>query len=136
MGVDCCAYGSVGKGLGIVRARNWLPILGAEGSGVVGVKVDGLEGAIVRWRGGEAEPGHSTCRLWGLSYDFWELQRVAFPRWLAEHSCCRDGICEAADDRETGRVLACNHNPWIGSAIEDVSVGSSRGLMQPTYMAL
>lgn len=100
MGVDCCAYGSVGKVLGIVRARNWLPILGAEGSGVVGVKVDGLEGAIVRWRGGEAKTGHSTCRLWGLSYDFWELQRVVFPKWLAEHSCCRDGYVRR---RSTGR---------------------------------
>lgn len=46
MGVDCCAYGSVGKGLGIVRPRNWLPILGTTGSVVVGVKLDCLEGRL------------------------------------------------------------------------------------------
>ena len=107
MGVDCCAYGSVGKGLGIVRARNWLPIFGAEGSGVVGVKVDGLIGAIVRCRGGEAETGHSTFQLWGLSYDFWELRRVAFPRWLAGHSCCREGyVRRRAMGRQEGYLRA------------------------------
>lgn len=46
MGVDCCAYGSVGKALGIVRPRNWLPILGTTGRVVVGVKLDGLEGGL------------------------------------------------------------------------------------------
>lgn len=66
MGVDCCAYGSVGKALGIVRPMNWLPILGTTGRVVVGVKLDSLEGRLSELGGGEAESAGSSIpvRCW------------------------------------------------------------------------
>lgn len=120
--------------LGIVRARNWLPILGAEGSGVVGVKADGLQGAIVRMEGARERVDMVPVGCGDYPTISGSSGASLFRSGLL-NIVAAGGTCQGGGDGERGRIRACNHNPWIGNATGGVSA-REMGIMWPTYMAL